>query len=857
MILWSLSKPRCYNLHRNPNPASVAGGNTTVLRFLFPQPRSQRTRSYQNKGDSYYKRNFQSWTKHEQQLESTAVLEDDIQATTSTALVEDSNSYNIRNGATEASWEPPLPQKFPSEESHALGPPVSFPEGTSLRIHYGSQSKHSIRRQQALYRNRYAQGSLVRFVEKIHFGAKPSLRPRSAGLIKHIGRLNVKSGRTTLNDIEIWVQRLRVIQIEETSGQSGNPNEYVKLPRYSQRQNDWSIFMLLMLKHKSQHQTNPERALALLRNTLAQPFWKPKYHLMKDVAFYLIHLFLDSAAQREPNVVGKLYWTFCALLHTCPPEGRILNTRFGRRTFCLLIKHSTEEQLNSMLQALKKPDLSMPAYEIVHIIDGLLHRKRNEAALNIFRVFKWTNVDVISTDQVRRTCIRLLLKSSTEESQSDLILQTMKTLNISMSINHILDTVHQLIDQGRIQESLDLLHEFGQRYPEHISSDPFQVTCVLLLRLRPELWNWYQIHQNILGQILKTGTKPNIHFINVILFAAFEAKDYQTAWQMYNIAKENGLQPTEHTYSIVVNGAKHEGNGKELEAAIQGAREDGLFFTSEHVACDIMHATFLYEFRRSGRPFDLLLPVYNMVFTYPLLIELGMLPADYEPSEVPEYGHISRPPVPLLEPSPRAITHMIYAYLIQSRGKPSKALRLYDAYTSMVAANHPTIAPLIETPHVSSAFVKAIGHHLETLSFCTTIVENMISPPADWPTVEHPPALPNVVTWSTLLAAFLFKGQKAAAHKVLEMMQDRSIKPDRITWTSMISGYATLPDVEAAVGAVVKMEEEGWSIDEYTLKALGRVVDKQKLMRELKKATGRDVRDLTEEVGVDVGVEQD
>ena len=638
-----------------------------------------------------------------------------------------------------------------------------------------------------------------------------------------------------------------------TSDENEYSKEYAKTLIYSEVLREWSRSMLWMLGHNSKHQPNPGRALALLGSTLSQPFWRPTHYLLRGVLCYLTRFFLNNKTQAEPIVIEKLCRIFCAYLHTCKPR-KTMEFVLPERTFHLLLQMVTEDQLISMLQAFEKLEISMPAYRMVPTIKLFLYDGRTDAALNLFRVFKWTNLDADTTDQFQRTCVRLLLKCSMQENQSGLILQTMTNLNIPIPTGHILSAIHQLINQGRIQESLDLLREFGQRHPEHINSDKFQSTCVRLLRLRPEVWNWYHIHQNMLGQILNTGIRPNITLVNVMLFAAFEAKDYQTAWQMFKIAKENGLQPNHYTYSIVINGAKHEGNGTELEAAIQSARDDGILFESAHVACDVLHATFLYEFRRTSRPFDLLLRIYSMVFTNSLLIELGMLPPDYKPPELTHFSTTGRPPVPLLEPSPRAITHMIFAYLIQSKSLPLKALNLYHAYTSMVAANHPTIATLIETEHISSAFVKAIGHHSRTLPFCTTIVENMLSPPPDWPTAEHPPAPPNVVTWSTLLAAFIFRGQKVAAQRVLEMMRERSMTPNKVSWNSMVSGYSGMQDVERAVGAVVMMEKEGWGIDEWTLKGLGRIVDKRRLMQELQKATGRNVEELAEEAGINEGV---
>lgn len=69
-------------------------------------------------------------------------------------------------------------------------------------------------------------------------------------------------------------------------------------------------------------------------------------------------------------------------------------------------------------------------------------------------------------------------------------------------------------------------------------------------------------------------------------------------------------------------------------------------------------------------------------------------------------------------------------------------------------------------------------------------------------------------------------------------MRERGLKPDKVTWNTMISGYSGLQDVEAAVGAVKGMQAAGHEVNSYTLKGLGKLLNRSPLLDALKRVIG-------------------
>ncbi|KAL3611179.1 hypothetical protein D5086_002199 [Populus alba] len=47
---------------------------------------------------------------------------------------------------------------------------------------------------------------------------------------------------------------------------------------------------------------------------------------------------------------------------------------------------------------------------------------------------------------------------------------------------------------------------------------------------------------------------------------------------------------------------------------------------------------------------------------------------------------------------------------------------------------------------------------------------------------------PNVITWNSLISGFAQKGDDAMVSKMFELMISKGVEPDVISWTSVISG---------------------------------------------------------------------
>lgn len=411
---------------------------------------------------------------------------------------------------------------------------------------------------------------------------------------------------------------------------------------------------------------------------------------------------------------------------------------------------------------------------------------------------------------------------------------------------------------GKIGVALSLLETIPVA---ELAGDPAQSFCVSMLRAEMEVDDLYGLRSNILAFMLNEGVRPNRQLANVIILNAMEAGDLNTAWRSHEIAQENGLLPNAFTYTCLLKGAQHGDDRAKISYVHKCAATDGSLATSERLRFEILYATYIAEERGPHwRPFMDLLPLYREFFDVQPLIDLGIL--DYRQDPMP--GHAQE------APHVQALGLMILAWLHRHHDI-SQVEEVYEAYVQHVRAQHPVIAQLAKTDHTANAFMHAFGSHARTLALCTQVIQHMLKPDlADRPaelgdanaeeSEPHLPdrstsprtafniAAPTVQTWSILLHSFIRNRQAVAAEKVLTIMQARGHEPSQVTWNTLLGGYASMQDVAGVVKSIRRLEKDDMEADEWTMKALRRVTDREALLEAFgRNSEGRLVRGVEDD----------
>ncbi|KAK2615859.1 hypothetical protein N8I77_002584 [Diaporthe amygdali] len=95
--------------------------------------------------------------------------------------------------------------------------------------------------------------------------------------------------------------------------------------------------------------------------------------------------------------------------------------------------------------------------------------------------------------------------------------------------------------------------------------------------------------------------------------------------------------------------------------------------------------------------------------------------------------------------------------------------------------------------------------------------------------IRHPH--PSVHTWSILIKAFMTNSRTKEAEHILKLMQLHGVKPNRVTWNTLATGYARLGNTKQAVEAMRRLEAAGFKSDDWTMRAFSRISDKAKAIK--------------------------
>ncbi|KFY87904.1 hypothetical protein V498_06975 [Pseudogymnoascus sp. VKM F-4517 (FW-2822)] len=410
--------------------------------------------------------------------------------------------------------------------------------------------------------------------------------------------------------------------------------------------------------------------------------------------------------------------------------------------------------------------------------------------------------------------------------QAETLLETISQRCQEVSPNLRLHFVDFLARRGATDSAVTLLGSMHRDGVVDFTEPRVASICATLLRCSQQNPEAVHSEAHIYSLLLEWGIRPSIIFYTILAHNALESWDHETAWKIYDMIIENGIEPSNHTYSIFLHNAKLRRDQEALENMLGGIKANNI--RNEYVATDLLHAMLLvYEnqartLRGEEAQASSKSLFQRMVLLYSTYFELAPL-QDF----APEYFTIDWKPSPEAEgkrmhPDCATLSLMVSA-AIRCRIEQSELPLLYNRFKHLVDAGHPDFVNVATEVNVFDAFIKAIGQDRDTLPFTTQILGDMLGAEApgvkaqstDIETNDRKRIVsPSVQTWSILVHAFMSQGQPRAAEKIVAMMKSRGMKPNKVTWNTLINGYLQMRDMAGAMRSCGRAEKEGWTIDE-------------------------------------------
>ena len=409
--------------------------------------------------------------------------------------------------------------------------------------------------------------------------------------------------------------------------------------------------------------------------------------------------------------------------------------------------------------------------------------------------------------------------------QTDALFAAMRTQKIDFHPLTIRKFLERYIGMGDVDTSSMLLQAYVTSGIDKSSRGVLEI-CTRFLRAPFHVENLSRTRSEILARILEMGIRPDTMLLNNILISAIEGRDFEVARETYRLAKENGLHHDAFTYSIMLKCGTLSLDLDIIKTIVADAEVDGTLLNNEHVATALLHALYTVAYSRPQRQvFDALLPVYMEYWDTSPLEKLGLISEDA--GAVPKSGN------PKALPGPPALAFMIFSHIRQYY-RDIDVEYLFERYRQLVEDENPLFAALAENTFVPNAFLYALGRYAPTLPSCTNVIKHMIelSRPSSRRGKVAPP---DVITWTILLGSYIRHGQKNAAEKVFAMMQDRGTKPDIVSWQILVKGYARQQDIDGALDARRRMEEDGFVAGDELMLGLAKIKDRKGLLRLLER----------------------
>ncbi|KAH6655773.1 hypothetical protein BKA67DRAFT_561839 [Truncatella angustata] len=387
-----------------------------------------------------------------------------------------------------------------------------------------------------------------------------------------------------------------------------------------------------------------------------------------------------------------------------------------------------------------------------------------------------------------------------------------------------------------------------------INSPAASSVCTSLLHLsdNEELPPGPAAPDELFRQLLESGLRPNLLNVTALMRNFCVRGHLDTAWTVFDLLLEYGIEPDEHVYSTLLHASKRDLDFQSIRRVMCSIHSYDTW--NPAILNDFLDVIFIEsegqtERRRrqkkGNNAFRHMLHVYFKFFHLEPLQKLCSFPLeDYIVWQGPAPGKstlitdlaaalLPQPQSKLMQPDTITLSLMLSAAI---RGAP----KFYKSTQSGVVAmldqiNHfnklfdsgDATAVAIVEKHGSliyDVFLRGMLQFQQLLHPAVELVKTMLERASKEEMKfggnrRYP--RPSVHTWTMLVNGFKNHRQPGiAASMVRVMIKEGGIKPNMVTWNTLITAFARVNDAQGAVRAIKYLEQSGLRPDKHTIEAI-------------------------------------
>lgn len=389
------------------------------------------------------------------------------------------------------------------------------------------------------------------------------------------------------------------------------------------------------------------------------------------------------------------------------------------------------------------------------------------------------------------------------------------------------------------------------------------------------------------GGLREIGMNPSHFTYAAILRALCLRKDIDTAMQVADVMKNQGLEHDAFIYAILINGCRRSKTYETLaDLAVEACQAD---IRDTVLWNDVLYAVFtacLAENKGVQRP--ALFPIntiYTRIFdAAPLrpfitgrIAEVGAhLVGSVKDAWFPDrLRRLEReitplPPRELLQPGVDTLSIMIMC-MLRNLPHPYDLVNFYTQFRKLLAEGHPDAERLVRergtfvydiilrslvawrgtmrividiVREMMKTFDKddakpAVGDS-QTVNYAGTATsgadEKLQTPSTTDPVIPRPhcpvrPPPPSIYTWTILVKGFMRNERPEQAEQCINLMRQHGVEPNIVTWNTLTAGYATMQHIRGTVDSMRRLEAAGFKADDWTMRAFSFIRDKRRAIQ--------------------------
>jgi pentatricopeptide repeat protein len=396
-------------------------------------------------------------------------------------------------------------------------------------------------------------------------------------------------------------------------------------------------------------------------------------------------------------------------------------------------------------------------------------------------------------------------------------------------------------------DAVDILHTVTQMSRFDLNTPAAASVCTSLLTLKENepLPDQHAAPDLLFEFLLERGFRPNLLGLSAMMRNFCIRGHFDTAWKIFDLMLQHGLEPDHHVYSILLNGAKKNLDSASVERIFQIIRSRNAWSTV--LVNDFLDLLFrenesqLEQRRRqrkkvnnAWRPmFQLYAKFYELgplqnftLFPLENLLATWSVKPQYSTRLTRMVANLRpQPKSRLMQPESITLCLMIGAHM-RSIYSPKHVVRYYNHFFNLVRRKDPMAMSLLadQGTIMHDIFLRALLQFRETVGFAIRHVQKMINA-ASKEQVQRGRIVyhhyPSTHTWTILLNGLKNHNDTRGAIGVLNMMNNIGhTKPTLATWNALIQALARAKNVDGVVKAIWSLEKAGFQPNEKTIKAV-------------------------------------